>query len=232
MERLVARTGLVTAGFVLSAVLMLAASCEAAPDCRTSPGSPGCPSPRAVKTIAPLKPGTPPKSAAAPKPKPEPRAVPTEARPQPAANKPPQGKIHPARTARNTRRGGGMAQNSRSYRYGGQPALWSRWPYDHNDRPASGPVYEAERGPSPSTNCDEACRYRAWFQDYDAWYQRYGRAYAEYPPAPGALDVPAPSAGDRNGPLTRPAEAYIRSERDRLDPWHGYDGHDGPQNGY
>jgi hypothetical protein len=23
-----------------------------------------------------------------------------------------------------------------------------------------------------------------------------------------------------------------QSERDRLDPWHGYDGHDGPQNGY
>jgi hypothetical protein len=98
----------------------------------------------------------------------------------------------------------------------------------------SGPVYEARRGWAGDDNCEEACRYRAWFQDYNAWYQAYGRRTAEYPPAPRVPDAPPASAGNRDLPRTayRPGEAFARSERDRLDPWHGYDGHDGPQNGY
>ncbi len=90
----------------------------------------------------------------------------------------------------------------------------------------SGPVYEA------GAACDEACRYRAWFRDYNAWYQAYGRRYAEYPPAPRALDAPPSSAGARDWPRTAYGPDEAQSERDRLDPWHGYDDHDGPQNGY
>jgi hypothetical protein len=81
-------------------------------------------------------------------------------------------------------------------------------------------------------DCDEACRYRAWLQDYSAWYWAYGRHYAEYPPVPLAPDAPPSSAGNRDWPRTGLGEDRFWSERDRLDPWHGYDGHDGPQNGY
>ena len=88
----------------------------------------------------------------------------------------------------------------------------------------SGPLHDAERG------CDEACRYRAWFQDYNAWYQAYGRRYAEYPPP--LPEAPRPPAQGRDRALADFDQARIWSDHDRLDPWHGYDGHDGPQNGY
>lgn len=212
MEERVPRTGLVTAGFALSAVLALA-SCDAAP-------------PRAAKVIAPPKPETTTKTATAPKPESEPQVVTAQPspRPEPAPAEPSPRKTQAARHE------GGVAQNSRAYRYGAQPALHSRWQHDHAERPKSGPVYEADRGRMGGGDCDEACRYRAWFQDYSAWYQAYGRRYAEYPPpAPDA-----PSAGNRDWPRTAygPGDARAWSERERLDPWHGYNGHDGPQNGY
>lgn len=213
-----ARTGLVMrAGFALSAVLMLAAACDAPP-------------PRAAKTIAPPKAEAIAKAAAAPKPESEPQIVVAQPspRPEPAPGAP------SVRKPSSGRHGGIVAQNSRVYRYGGQPALPSSRPhdhtrYDHAERPMSGLVHEADRGRMGGGDCDEACRDRAWFRDYNAWYQTYGRRYAEYPPP----DAP-PSAGHRDGPRTayRPADARTWSERDRLDPWHGYDGHDGPQNGY
>lgn len=227
------RTALTIAGFALSAVLVLAASCEAAPDCRTSPGNPGCPSPRAVKSINPPKPEPVPRPAAKPQPKAEPRILQAESHPQPAPKRVTQKPQHKHQLARATRRSpqrSGMAQNSRAYRYDSQPALRSHWPHDRDSRPPSGPVYEAGAG----YGCDEACRYRAWFQEYNAWYQAYGRRYAEYPNSSGAAGTP-PSAGDngaRPPNMPRRDEARIRGERDRLDPWHGYDGHDGPQNGY
>ncbi len=218
MEGRVARTGFMTAGFALSAVLMVAASCDAAP-------------PRAAKAIAPPKPEMTTKTAAPPQPKSEPQIVPTGShpspRPRPASSEPPR-KTQPVRSARHTRHGG-VAQNARPYHYGGQPSLRSPWQYyDGERRPASGPVYEANC--SIDDGCDEACRYRAWFRDYSAWYQAYGRRYSEYPPAPRGPD--ASSIGD--GPRTayRPDEVRVRNERDRLDPWHGYNDHDGPQNGY
>ena len=212
-----AGTGSMTAGFVLSAVLVLVASCDAAP-------------PRAAKAIAPPKPEIAAK-AAAPQPKSEPQIVAPQPSPRPDANTPAR-KTQPVRAARHTRHGS-VAQNSRPYRYDGQPELRSRWS-QNAERPMNGPVHEADRRPGrpADTGCDEACRYRAWLRDYDAWYRAYGQRYAEYPPAPLAPD--APSAGHRDWPRTayRPDEARARSERDRLDPWHGYDGHDGPQNGY
>lgn len=182
-----ARTGSITAGFALSAVLVLAASCDAAP-------------PRASKAIAPPKADIVTKMAVVvPKPRPEPAAS--------------AGKTQSARPARRTRHGGSLVRNSPPYRY-------------DDSRPMGGPVYEAGRGPQPGMGCDEACRYRAWLKDYDAWYRTYGQHYAEYPPAP------PPLAFNRDRPRTGLGEARAWSERDRLDPWHGYDGHDGPQNGY
>lgn len=201
MEGRVTRKGLATAGFALSAVLVLAASCDAAP-------------PRASKAIAPPKPETTVKSAMAPKPESEPQLVAPHPspRPEPAPGKPPARKKQPVRTASH---GGSVAQNSRAYRYDNQPGLIGRGRVDGDD-------------------CGEACRYRAWFRDYNAWYQAYGRHTAEYPPAPPGPDVPPAFAGDRDAPRAafRSGEARARYERDRLDPWHGYDGRDGPQNGY
>lgn len=182
-----ARKGLITAGFALSAVLVLAASCDAPP-------------PRASKTIAPPRADIVTKMAVVvPKPRPEPAAG---AR-----------KTLSAWPARHARHGASLARNFPSYRY-------------DDNRPISGPVYEAGRGRPPETGCDEACRYRAWMSDYDAWYRTYGQRHAEYPPAP------PPFAGNRDWPQTGLGEARAWSERDRLDPWHGYDGHEGPQNGY
>jgi len=219
MEEHVAGTGFITAGFVLSALLVLA-SCDAPP-------------PRAAKAIAPPKPEITAKTATVPEPKSEPQIV--ASRPQPSPRPEPTGKpspreipsVQPARHVRH----GGVAQNSRSYRYGGQAELRPFWPHDRAERPMNGPV-TADR--EPGAGCDEACRYRAWFRDYNAWYQAYGHRYAEYPPAPLGPGSPAPSAGYPDRPRTayQPSEARAQSERDRLDPWHGYDGHDGPQNGY
>ena len=201
-----ARTGLMTAGFALSAILVLAASCDVTP-------------PRAVKAIAPPKPETTSKAAMAPKPESEPQTVAAQPspRPQPAPDMPSARQPQSVRTAHHTRHGGSLAHNSPLYRY-------------DNNRPMSGPIYDPGR--STSHGCDEACRYRAWFRDYSAWYQAYGRYYPEAPPR--TSKAPAPSAGDRDQPRTayQPGEIRVWSERDRLDPWHGYDGRDGPQNGY
>lgn len=194
-----ARTGLIAAGVALSAVLVLAASCDRAPDCKASPNSPGCAPASAMKTIAPPKPETVAKAAAVPTPRPDPAAG---AR-----------KTQSARATRHARHGGSLARHVPSYRY-------------DDSRPLSGPVYETGRGQPQDMGCDEACRYRAWRKDYDAWYRTYGGRYAEYPPAP------PPLAGNRDVPRTGVGEVRAWSERDRLDPWHGYDGHDGPQNGY
>lgn len=189
-----ARTGLINAGFALSAALMLVASCDQPPDCKTSPG--GCASASAVKTIAPSKPETIADTPIVPTPRPEPAS---------GGRK--------IQSARHARHGGSLTRNSPSYRY-------------DNSRSISGSAHDAYSGQMSGTGCDEACRYRAWLEDYDAWYRTYGQRYAEYPPAPSASNRDWPRTAYRSG------EARTRSEWDRLDPWHGYDGHDGPQNGY
>jgi hypothetical protein len=84
--------------------------------------------------------------------------------------------------------------------------------------------------------CDADCRYRDqqyrdWLVRYSAWYDRYGRTYraSQNPPA-NRSSGPVNSVG--------PNTAYYRgfrpdqSERDRLDPWHGYNPHDGLGTGY
>ena len=216
------RIALVTAGILLSATL--ATTCQAAVDCKSSPGSPGCTA-RAVKTIAPPKPEPAMNPASEPRPKPEPRIVPAKSAPKTVKPKPAsQAAGQPTRTHRSARRAAhppahrrSLAQNPRSYRYDGQPKLAS---------PRSrfqGPSYEAGRGQPPGYGCDEICRYRAWFRQYDDWYRAYGRHYGPDPRNAGA----APMPGDD------PARyVYRDGERARLDPWHGYNPDDGPQNGY
>ncbi len=122
------------------------------------------------------------------------------------------------RSARPSHQRGGLAQSVRPYRYDSQPELRTSWPPRSGSQPRGGPVYETGRRPTPllSQGCDEICQYRAWFRQYNAWYQAYGRRYPAYPDAPQMT-------GDRIG---------SQSERDRLDPWHGYNSDDGPQNGY
>ena len=101
-------------------------------------------------------------------------------------------------------------------------------------RPESGPVYPA---PPAAPGCDEACQYRDWLNRYAAWYRDFGRYYYGAPPHPaaGPRPMPPPPAvyGENRPPLGPPLQAYGRaqSERDRLDPWHGYNSHS-PDNGY
>ena len=102
-------------------------------------------------------------------------------------------------------------------------------------RPHSGPVYETRPdGPPPAMGCDEVCQYRDWLNRYAAWYRDFGRYY--YGAAPGAAPVnrPAPPPnvyGEHRPALPAPAYRLGQSERDRLDPWHGYNSHS-PDNGY
>ena len=133
----------------------------------------------------------------------------------------------PKRMARRRIRGGREARNGFARPY-------------HDERPHSGPIYETRPGgalpPSPFSGCDEACQYRDWLNRYAAWYRDFGRYYGARPPepiAPPGLVPPASSYSEnRPAPAEPPAYRYGESERARLDPWHGYDGHDGPGNGY
>jgi hypothetical protein len=85
--------------------------------------------------------------------------------------------------------------------------------------------------------CDDACQYRAWFERYSAWYERYGRTYDGAAPRSDMREAAQPphvSDYRRDDRLSRadPGLHPDQSERDRLDPWHGYNSSDGPQNGY
>lgn len=102
-------------------------------------------------------------------------------------------------------------------------------------RPESGPLYPA---PPAATvpGCDETCQYRDWLNRYAAWYRDFGRYYYGAPPRPAATarPMPPPAIYGENRPAPgAPVQAYGRaeSERDRLDPWHGYNSHS-PDNGY
>jgi hypothetical protein len=103
------------------------------------------------------------------------------------------------------------------------------------ERPHSGPVYDTPAGippsPAPANSCDEACQYRDWLNRYAAWYRDFGRYYYD---APGRLVTPRHPAAPMTYSESRPPPPAYRpdqSERDRLDPWHGYNPHS-PSNGY
>jgi hypothetical protein len=243
---------LLAAGILLS--LALAGPGQAAVDCKTSPGNPACSAPQAARPGLAAKASL--GSNTEPKPRPEPQAVgrasPSGANKQAAAKKPRQHPV-PQRTARHSAPHRNFAQ--RSWRQESRQA-WkahseARDGYGREYRPPSGPVYES--GPSAmSGGCDDACQYRAWFQQYSAWYERYGRAYGAGRGGSGTNYYSGQSAGGQSaggqstggqsaglapGDNGRPARLQGRngpdqSERDRLDPWHGYNGRDGLGNGY
>ena len=158
----------------------------------------------------------PPQAAAEPAAPPHPQiAVKPKSAPRKLAKLPPR---HPMREAR------------RSFGY--------RVP---EERPHSGPVYDMPAGvpssPALVNGCDEVCQYRDWLNRYAAWYRDFGRYYYGAPEPPGASRHPAPppAASSENRPAPPPAYRPDQSERardrDRLDPWHGYNSHS-PSNGY
>jgi hypothetical protein len=164
---------------------------------------------------------------AEPKPRPEPQAIRRPAAPAPgkqaAAKKPPT-RHSPRHSARRSTPHRALAQTRRE-------SWQARMDYDKRHgreyRPHSGPVYESPPGVAGGYGCDEACRYREWFERYAAWYDRYGHSFN------------APTRGSAGAPANiqaRPAPDRVyrpdQSERDRLDPWHGYNGRDGLGNGY
>jgi hypothetical protein len=192
---------------------------QAAPDCKTSPNNPACAASKAAK------------SSAEPRPRPEPEVVrrPQAAHTQAAAKKPRQ-HPEPRQTARHPAPHRAYARSSRDYRLESR-----RDRHGREYRAPSGPVYGSAPGAvAGGYGCDEACQYRAWFEHYSAWYDRYGRTY-NVAPRDGMRAARQPSYGpdyrydSRTG---RTGQSPDQSERDRLDPWHGYNSRDGLENGY
>ncbi len=204
------------AGLVAALALVLAAVISSAPDCKTSWGNAAC---------LPLQPQaqTAPKPLTAPKPRPEPGG----AKAGGSAKQAVRGQARPKSPAAGRRAPGQSLA-------GGQAKAASRAAMAGATHARRGPV--GNLGPAPGRSgwgdfpCEEACRYRAWFDRYAAWYDAYGR----YDAAPGA------EARAREGPIFRdmpqedstPSPARAQNDRARLDPWHGYDSRDGLENGY
>jgi hypothetical protein len=171
---------------------------------------------------------TPTESATAVKPKPKPAArVAAKAKPAtpPARKLAHRLKRHPRVLAQAPRAKDRHVQTTREAR--------RDFAERHEYRPRSGPVYPAA---AAATGCDEACQYRDWLNRYAAWYRDFGRYYygASPRPAAPARPMPPPAVYGENRPAPiAPVPSYGRaeSERDRLDPWHGYNSRS-PDNGY
>ena len=118
------------------------------------------------------------------------------------------------------------------------------------ERPHSGPVYEAppDAAMPPSATatqalangCDETCQYRDWLNRYAAWYRDFGHYYygasprgaaSGRPPPPMTYSENRPAPATASPVIAPPAYRPDQGERDRLDPWHGYNSHS-PDNGY
>ena len=204
---------------------------------KTAPAQPGTPAKHAapspsVPRPAAAKPKTPqPQIAAKPKPRPEQPQI--AAKPKvksvPVAAK---AKRVPKKLARSQKRYPHIVQEAPH-----RPMREARRDFGYpQERPHSGPLYDN----SPGTRvpaCDEACQYRDWLNRYAAWYRDFGRYYYGPPPRPTAPSRPAPPPpplrGEIGPPPAMPLQSYRfdQSERDRLDPWHGYNSHS-PGNGY
>ena len=117
--------------------------------------------------------------------------------------------------------------------HGSRPMREARRDFDE-ERPLSGPLYGTSPG-APANGCDEACQYRDWLNRYAAWYRDFGRYYYGLPPRPAGPSRPGPPPyqGEIPAAPVTPVQSYRfdQSERDRLDPWHGYNSHS-PDNGY
>jgi hypothetical protein len=221
------------AGFLLLSALALSAatSAQAASDCKTSRTAVACPSPKDAKPhILPNPPPvakSPPAQAAT---HPASPTAPKQANDRPSQPQP------KSRLTRHTVRHRTYAGGPSGYHYESR----QEWETDdgwwtatrQEQRPRSGPIYES--GPAPG-GCEEACQYNDWFRRYRDWYDHYGRDYQpgrgsamNVPPNPSYRPAPSdigPAGNYRGRPLDR-------SERDRMDPWHGYNAHDGLENGY
>jgi hypothetical protein len=143
------------------------------------------------------------------------------------------------RMARGARHQRHLAQAPRPNRHPAQPVRQAQRKVTPlpEIRPHSGPVYESPRvAPGSASGCDETCQYRDWLNRYAAWYRDFGRYYYGAPPAAMAAPgrpVPPPAFYSENRPVPPPQNTRPdQSERDRLDPWHGYNPHNGPGNGY
>jgi hypothetical protein len=234
---------------------MAAAPARNATDCKSAWGNSAC-SKSAKLNIAPA-PNTAPKTpskphvAAQPHAAAKPQAAKPQVSPHMAARPAPHSAAHkqalakhplPHRAAHSVVPRHAYAENQHArYR-----RSWQEWEaYGDRQRasrdeyrPHSGPVYESGPGyaagaPLVGAGCDADCQYRDqqyrdWLVRYSAWYDRYGRTYGanQAPPANRYYGPAGPGAGYDGG--FRPDQG----ERDRLDPWHGYNPHDGLGNGY
>jgi hypothetical protein len=226
-----ARMTIPAAGLLLSSALLLSAvaSVRAASDCKAAQRNGACPTPKDTQ------PHILPNPAPVAKPRPPPPAVghlANPAAPKQANNKPSQ----PQPKTRHGVRHRAYAEAAHGYRHASRQewgAYDSWWAIPHQEqRPPSGPIYES--GPAAG-GCDEACRYDDWFRRYNDWYDRYGGYYRSGQGS--AMNVhPNSSHGPARGD-TGLADNYRgrpldQSERDRMDPWHGYNSRDGIENGY
>lgn len=241
-----------TAGLVLSAALAMAPA-RATVDCKANPGNAACPTPKTAGTSAqpkpqaapvrgPAKPQTAAKGSA-PKPLSEPHAV-GAARQTGTANgkstaKPAASSPAPAKLARRSARYRRIlaGRDGRREKPPVQEALGAIAPPYPEHRPHSGPVYDMPPDVAPpAMGCDEVCQYRDWLNRYAAWYRDFGRYY--YGAGTGGMmpnrpAAPPPSPGTNDTPRAFAAPAQPdQSERDRMDPWHGYNRHNGLGNGY
>lgn len=247
------------AGLLLSSVLAVSAAVpmQAAADCKSSWGNAACPSSKASKPTPASKPQATSKSGQTPKPLVEPKAVRNAikaATPGKVAGKPSSPLRHsPHRVARHVvdHKARASVEPLRQHRLQNPPQKEAQQirprPFD-DYRPRSGPVYQSgpaywAAAPSDGYRCDEACQYRDWLNRYSAWYRSYGWYYgagrsgagASPPVNPGpatAYGNNAPRYNYDNGGYYGSGLAPDQSERDRLDPWHGYNAHDGLGNGY
>ena len=239
-----AKVACLSAGLLFSALLAVVPA-AAAVDCKADPANAACHATKAVPTSP--KPPTasqaePAKSQAAakgsvPKPLVEPHAVGNAqkagsssgkkaAKPAPATRPTTTAARRPAPGSRSLARRGGHREGGpmREAQDGFAP------PYPEY-RPHGGLLHDWPPGALPPA-CDEVCQYRDWLNRYAAWYRDFGRYYYGAGALAGRPGAPPASLGSNNPPALAAPMQSDQSERDRMDPWHGYNRHNGLGNGY
>ena len=240
-------TGLAT-GFFLCGMMAMSSAAQAAPDCRSAGHQAACPPAIAGAAQSASKSKSAAKSPALLA---EPHAV-DKARPSSAKART-QAVANSKLAASHAAHAGAAASPHKAARHPRALAQAAR-----RNRPR--PMRQAQRGsvpaspgslaqggpalqtpsvpPALASGCDEACQYRDWLNRYAAWYRDFGRYYYGAPPGTAAVPrrpVPPPASYSENRPAPLSPAQRIgpdQTERDRLDPWHGYNPHDGLGNGY
>ena len=236
-----ARMTSLAAGFLLVAVFAAPKLAAAAtvPGCKTGTGHAACAPAASLETAS--KPQTP---ATGPKPLSEPGAVRTPAPHTAVPTRQVQSAPHAVVRVAGRRHIAVAAARLRHHsRHAARLTGRIRHSQIVEERPRSGPVYDtpphvAELVPPMSRGCDDVCEYRDWLNRYAAWYRDFGAYYYGNRPTTGGASVPRPpqqpvySGNIPPPPASRGTFRLDQSPLDRLDPWHGYNGHDGLQNGY